>query len=52
MKTNIMTKSLLALILTLFALINSVEAQRGNKISDDDADLLVFLAQAIIGSIE
>ena len=31
--------------------INKVEAQRGKKISDEDADTLIALAQAIIDAI-
>ena len=33
-------------------LINSVEAQRGNQLTDDEADALVAAAQAIIAAIE
>tara|TARA_B100001123_G_scaffold213524_1_gene241118 strand:- start:11502 stop:11666 length:165 start_codon:yes stop_codon:yes gene_type:complete len=35
----------------LEAFINKVEAQRGKKISDEDADTLIALAQAIIDAI-
>ena len=35
----------------LQAFINAVEGQRGNKITDDDADLLISAAQAIINRL-
>ncbi len=38
----------IAAINALQAFINAVEAQRGNKISDADADILISAAQAII----
>ena len=37
---------------TLNAFINAVEAQRGNKISYEDAYMLVAAAQAIIATLE
>lgn len=36
---------------SLYAFINAVEAQRGNKLSDTDADSLVSAAQAIIDKL-
>lgn len=41
-----------AAINALGAFINAVEAQRGNKISEEDADKLIAAVQAIIAAIE
>jgi hypothetical protein len=41
-----------AAINSLNAFINAVEAQRGNKISNEDADMLIAAAQAIIAKIQ
>jgi hypothetical protein len=41
-----------AAINTLNAFINAVEAQRGNKISNEDADALIATAQAIIDKLQ
>lgn len=41
-----------AAINSLNAFINSVEAQRGNKITNEDADALIAAAQAIIAELE
>jgi hypothetical protein len=41
-----------AAINTLNAFINAVEAQRGNKITNEDADMLIAAAQAIIDKLE
>jgi len=40
-----------AAINKLNAFINQVEAQRGKKITDEDADVLISAAQRIIGNI-
>ncbi|MDT8305124.1 MAG: hypothetical protein RRC07_04255, partial [Anaerolineae bacterium] len=37
---------------TLLAFINNVEAQRGNKITDEQADILIAEAQQIIDSLQ
>ena len=42
----------IAAINALYAFMNAVEAQRGNKISDADADALIAAAQAIIDLLE
>ncbi len=41
----------IAAVNTINAFINAVEAQRGNKISDEDADMLISIANVIINKI-
>lgn len=49
---DVNTNNDVAAINTLNAFINAVEAQRGNKITDEDADTLIAAAQAIIDKLE
>ena len=40
-----------AAINKLEAFINEIEAQRGNQLSNEDADLLISMAQAVIAAL-
>jgi hypothetical protein len=49
---DVNTNNDVAAINSLNAFINAVEAQRGNKITNEDADALIAAAQAIIDSLQ
>jgi len=49
---DVNTNNDVAAINSLNAFINAVEAQRGNKITNEDADMLIAAAQAIIDKLE
>jgi hypothetical protein len=49
---DVNTNNDVAAINSLNAFINAVEAQRGNKVTNEDADMLIAAAQAIIDKLE